>query len=151
MWPLNHQGQHFSSCRMLLMGINWDWGIDFLSENALQVSRTLLHMSISSDVSLLANACGSPFAHISKTEISSLTCGISWERRHLALRFLQFSLQSDVNVVHQMRKERQCKSYGRAVLFGSYRQNRTCVKKWHIWYENEFVLKLICSHIIGWH
>lgn len=86
-------------------------------------------MSISSDVSLLANACRSPFAHISKAVISSLTCGVSWERRHLALRFLQFSLQSDVNVVHQMREERQSKSYGRAVLFGSYRQNRTCVKK----------------------
>lgn len=48
--------------------------------------------------------------------MSSLTGGVSVEGGHLALPFLQLSLETDVDVVHQMREERQSKSYGCAVL-----------------------------------
>lgn len=55
----------------------------------------------------------------SKTVISMLTCGVSVKWRHLALRFLQFSLQPDVHMIHQMREQRQSKSNGCTVLLRS--------------------------------
>lgn len=46
----------------------------------------------------------------------ALTCGVSVKGRNLYVCFFQFSLQPDVDVVHQVREQRQGESYGCAVL-----------------------------------